>query len=135
MGLDIFENKGTSEKGCVEIEKWGFSVPFVMEFQGNSIYTLLLWFLAKILQNGTTFIQKLTPRLRIHMRNLNNFRQVELWNFIPKSWNLMGFFPKNTFLQAKILTIAHQNESFFYFWVVDVIFEITCQFFRLCITL
>ena len=26
MGLDIFENEGTSEKGCNEIEDWGFSV-------------------------------------------------------------------------------------------------------------
>ena len=43
MGLDIFENEGTSEKGCVEIEDWGFSVHF-KKIQENSIYTLLLCF-------------------------------------------------------------------------------------------
>ena len=41
MGLDIFENDGTSEKRCVEIEKWGFSE---VGFQENSIYTLHLCF-------------------------------------------------------------------------------------------
>ena len=40
MGLDIFENEGTSEKGCIEIEDWGFSVHFGLGFQENSIYTL-----------------------------------------------------------------------------------------------
>ena len=44
MGLDIFENEGKSEKGCVEIEDWGFSVHFVLGFQENSIYTLYLCF-------------------------------------------------------------------------------------------
>ena len=29
VGLDIFENEGTSEQGCVEIEDWDFSVQFV----------------------------------------------------------------------------------------------------------
>ena len=36
----FFEKEGTSEKGCVEIEDWGFSLHFVLEFQENSIYTL-----------------------------------------------------------------------------------------------
>ena len=44
MGLDIFENEGTSEKGCVEIEDSGFSVHFGLGFQENSIYTLQLCF-------------------------------------------------------------------------------------------
>ena len=44
MGLDIFENEGTSEKGCVEIEDWGFSIHFGLGFQENSIYTLHLCF-------------------------------------------------------------------------------------------
>ena len=42
MGLDIFENKGTSEKGCIEIEDWSFSVYFGLGFQENSIY---IWYL------------------------------------------------------------------------------------------
>ena len=44
MGLDCFENEGTSEKGCVEIENWGFTVHFVLGFQENSIYTFTLMF-------------------------------------------------------------------------------------------
>ena len=44
MGLNIFENEGTSEKGCVEIGDWGFSVYFVLGFQENSIYALHLFF-------------------------------------------------------------------------------------------
>ena len=44
MGLDIFENEGTSEKGCIEIEDWGFSVYLVLGFQEKSIYTLYLSF-------------------------------------------------------------------------------------------
>ena len=39
MGLDIFENEGTSEKGCIEIEDWGFSVHFGLGFEENSVYT------------------------------------------------------------------------------------------------
>ena len=49
MDLVIFENEGTSKKGCVEIEDWGFSVHFLLGFQENSIYTLT-YVLAKILQ-------------------------------------------------------------------------------------
>ena len=44
MGLDIFENEGTSGKGCVTIEYWGFSVHFKLGFQENSIYTLHVCF-------------------------------------------------------------------------------------------
>ena len=39
---DIYEKEGTSEKGCVEIEDWGFSLHFVLGFQENSIYTYFL---------------------------------------------------------------------------------------------
>ena len=35
MGLDILQNKGIWEKGCIEIENWGLSVQF--GFQENSI--------------------------------------------------------------------------------------------------
>ena len=44
MGLDIFESEGTSEKGCVEIEDWNFSVHFGLGFQENSICTWHLCF-------------------------------------------------------------------------------------------
>ena len=96
MGWGIFEEEGTSEKGCVEIEDRDFSVHFVLGFQENPIYTYVL---AKILQNGAKFIQRKTPGFKNYMRNSDNFRQaVES----PKSWNLLGYFcPKNTFLQLK----------------------------------
>ena len=45
---------------------WGLNkIPFAH-------YTYVL---AKILYNGETFIQKLTPGFKNHMRNLDNFRQ------------------------------------------------------------
>ena len=44
MGLDISKNEGALEKGCVQIEDWGFSVHFGLGFQENSIYTLHLCF-------------------------------------------------------------------------------------------
>ena len=45
MGLDIFENEGTSEKRCIEIEDRGcFSVHFGLVFEENLIYTWHLCF-------------------------------------------------------------------------------------------
>ena len=42
-GWDIFEKEETSEKGCVEIEDWGFSsLNFLLGFQESSIYTYVL---------------------------------------------------------------------------------------------
>ena len=43
MDLGIFENEGKSEKGCNEIEDWGFSGHFGLGFRENSIYTLHLF--------------------------------------------------------------------------------------------
>ena len=44
MGLDIFENEAIAEKGCIEIEDWGFSLHSGLGFQENSIYTFHLCF-------------------------------------------------------------------------------------------
>ena len=71
MDLDIIKNEGTSEKGCVEIEDWGF---FFVHFVGvsrkfNLHFTLVL---AKILHNGAKFIKKLGPGFK-NQRNVNNF--------------------------------------------------------------
>ena len=44
------------------------------EQTSNNIFTYT-YVLAKILQNGAKFIQKLTPISKNRMRNLNNFRQ------------------------------------------------------------
>ena len=60
---------------------WGFK---------KSPLTLYTYLLAKMLQNGAKFIQKLAPGFKNHMRNLDTFRQaVES----PENWN--------TFLQLK----------------------------------
>ena len=69
---------------------WGFNkIPF----------TLYIYVLAKVSLNDAKVIQKLTPGLKNHMRNLDNFRQAME---SPKSWNSMGYFsPKSTFLQLK----------------------------------
>ena len=37
----MFENEGTLERDCIEMEDWGLSV---LAFQENSIYTLHLRF-------------------------------------------------------------------------------------------
>ena len=44
MSLDIFKNEGTSEKGCIEIKDWGFSVHSGLGFKGYSICTWQLCF-------------------------------------------------------------------------------------------
>ena len=40
MGLDILENGGVSEKGCIEIENSGFSVHFGFKKIQFNVYTL-----------------------------------------------------------------------------------------------
>ena len=67
--------------------------------------------LAKILQNGPKFIQKLTPGFKNHMRNLSNFRrEVES----PKSCNLMGFCVQKYIPSAKANTEDLSNITFNY---------------------
>ena len=97
-GYRYFWKEGTSEKGCVEIENWGTSVHFLLGFKKIS-FTLHIYVLVKIFQNGADFIQKLTSGFKNQMRNLDNFRQA-VWS--PKSWNLIGYFyPKNAFSQLR----------------------------------
>ena len=81
------------------MEDWGFSLHFVFGFQYNSIYTLHFMFWLRYYKMVQSLYKKLTPGLKNHMRNLDNFGQaVE----DPKSWNLKGSFcPKNTFLDLK----------------------------------
>ena len=113
MDLDIFENDGTSEKGCVQIEDWGFSALFGLGLQENSIYTVHLCLVAKILQTGakSTYTK---AGFKIY-RNLDNFRQaVES----PKSWHLMGFSPKKYIPSPKrSYTVDLSNITFNYLCV------------------
>ena len=67
--------------------------------------------LAKILQNGPKFIQKLTPGFKNHLRNLSNFRrEVES----PKSCNSMGFCVQKYIPSAKTNTEDLSNITFNY---------------------
>ena len=43
-GLRYFLKKGTSEKGCVEIEDWGTFVHFILGFQENSMQSLSVFY-------------------------------------------------------------------------------------------
>ena len=96
---DILGKEGTPWKGFVEMEDWGFSLHFVFGFQYNSIYTLHFMFWLRYYKMVQSLYKKLTPGLKNHMRNLDNFREAV---DSQKSWNLMGYFcPKNTFLQLK----------------------------------
>ena len=74
--------------------RMGDKVPPLPRFPHPYTYVL-----AKILQNGVKFIQKLTPGFKNHMRNLDNFRQGEE---SQKSLNSTGYIcPTHTFLQLK----------------------------------
>ena len=82
---------------------WGFKrIPF-------TLYTCVL---AKILQNGAKFMQKLTPGFKNHMRNLDHVRQaVES----PKSLNSVGCFcPEYTSSAKTLYTEDLSNITFNY---------------------
>ena len=75
MGLDIFENEGTSEKGCIQKEDWGiqkedslYTLDWGFKKIPLTLYTYVL--VAKILQNGAKSIKAGFK----NYRNLNNFR-------------------------------------------------------------
>ena len=53
------------------------------------LFTLHPYLLAKVLQNGVKFIEKLTPGFKNHTMHLDNFKQSV---GSPKSLNLMRYF-------------------------------------------
>ena len=62
LGAEIFWERGNIRKGCVEIEDWGTSVYFVLEFQENSIQNLsafLLFFGYKKNSKSSIFFHSL----------------------------------------------------------------------------
>ena len=85
------------------------------------------------MQNGATFIQKLTPGFKHHMRSSDNFRQAME---SLKSWNSMGYFcPKTTFLQLKhyiqrIYLTLFSTTCVKIYQIPFVIFEIISYFSR-----
>ena len=50
-------------------------IPPSIPLDGLLLTSLYTYVLAKILQNGAKFIQKLTPGFKNHTRNLGSFRQ------------------------------------------------------------
>ena len=96
LGVEIFLKNGEHQnKAALKYRRlrllYTLCVGVSRKFHIHYTYVL-----AKILQNGANFIQKLTPGFKRYMTNLDNLRQaVES----TKSWNLMGFCPKNTFVQ------------------------------------
>ena len=95
-GWDIFEKEGTSKKGCVKIEDWGFSVHFVLGFPENYIYTLHFCFRSDI-----------TKWCKIDIKTDSRFQKPhegfgKLYTSSEKfiRLNLMGYFcPKTAFVQ------------------------------------
>ena len=102
-GRNISENKGTLEKGWVEIEDWGFSLHFVLRFHKNSIYTLHLCLSEDIIKWC-----KVYKKMDSWFQNSHEeFGKLQKSSEKPKSWNLMGCFcPKNIFLKPKHYTQA-----------------------------
>ena len=87
---------------------WTYSLPFfnLAHWGFKKIpFTLYTYVLAKILQNGATFVQKLTPGFQNHIRNLDNFRQavesLKTFKFDMLLLSKKFICPKNTFLQLK----------------------------------
>ena len=114
------------------MEDWGFSLHFVFGFQYNSIYTLHFMFWLRYYKMVQSLYKKLTPGLKNHMRNLDNFREAV---DSQKSWNLMGYFcPKNTFLQLKhiqrIYLTLLSTSCLKTHQMTYVIFETICHFSR-----
>ena len=70
--LRYFLKGGNIKKGALKkkIEEYTLYLSFK-----KIPFTLYTCFLTKILQNGATFIQKLTPGLKNYMSNLENIRQ------------------------------------------------------------
>ena len=82
---------------------------FVIKRMLKALFSFILWLLnfSDLPSYGSNsreryklrLLWKLTPGLKNHMRNLDNFRQVVE---SPKRWNSMDYiYPKNIFLQLK----------------------------------
>ena len=87
--------EGTSEKGCVEIEDWGFSVHFVLGFEENSIYTWHFCFR----QGIAKWCKVYTEADSWFQKSHDEFEQKTVES--PKSWNVIGFYWKKYIHSAK----------------------------------
>ena len=99
LGVEIFLEKRGHQKWVRRLRLlcilyiWGFKkIPF-------SLYTYVL---AKILQNGAMFIQKLTPGFKNQMKNLEtSSAKFKTLKFDGLLLSKKCICPKNTFLQLK----------------------------------
>ena len=97
-GWDIFEKKGASEKGCVEIED-GFSVHFVLGFQEKSIYTLHLRFR----QDITKWCKVYTKADSWFQKSHEPFGQLQTSSGKSKNLKFDGLLSKKYIASTKIL--------------------------------
>ena len=75
QGIEILLNNREHQKiGALKWKTEGSMYTLYWRFS-NIPFELYTYVLAKILQNGATFIQKLTPGFKNYVRNLENFRQ------------------------------------------------------------
>ena len=75
LGVKMLLKKTEHQKKCALKEKIEASLnTFYCGFK-NIPFTLYTYALAKILQNGAKFMQKLTSGFKTYMKNLGNFRQ------------------------------------------------------------
>ena len=91
--------KGKSEKECVEIEDWGFSVHFVLGFEENSIYTWHFYFR----QGIAKWCKVYTEADSWFQKSHDEFKQQTVES--PKSWNVIGFYWKKYIHSAKTWNI------------------------------
>ena len=110
-----------SEKGCVEIEEWGFASLYTLDwgFKKTTLYTYVL--VAKILRNGAK--SRYIKAGFKNYRNMKNFRQAVK---TPKSWNLMGFAPKKYIPSAKTLYAVDLSNTIFNY--LCVVFLTSCHY-------
>ena len=96
--LRYFWKRGNIKKGCI---KWKIEAPLYTLFWAfkKIPFTLYTFVLAKILQNGVKFIQKLTSGFKNHKKE---FGKLQTGSGKFKKLKFDGLFlSKNTFLQRK----------------------------------
>ena len=75
LWVEIFLKKRERQKKGALKQKMKGSLYTLYQGFKNILFELYTCVLAKILQNGAKFIQKLTPGFKNDIRNLDNFRQ------------------------------------------------------------
>ena len=91
-GFRYFEDEGTSETECVEIEDWGFSVHFVLAFWENYIYTLHLCFSQdiakyyKVYTKADSWFQKSYEEFEQLQTSSGKYKNLKFHGFLSKTY-------------------------------------------------